>query len=234
MEKHNFKLVFSKTDEKFNTNDLGDFLLLFKAVYTAAVQNFSDLEYNEIIDNKTSIRKSLILYIRRLRYQEINRLFIEDLGKGNLVTIKAQKESPLEFIVYGVLSAITLAVIISGGRLKTGFFEAQLAPLGDGIKKLREALSPSKSTEIGYSIKTRQVKLSKNEYKELTKYKVEDAHKGGFQKFFASLILRTDPRTYEIELMGQEIERIINYGRQSGKGGFQSSLRKIFGRHFIK
>ncbi len=73
---------------------------------------------------------------------EINRL--ERMRFHDSLTVKKiRKNSPLEITLCGIGIALTVAMIISGGRIeitKNGF-KCELPPLGVGIKNLKEALN---------------------------------------------------------------------------------------------
>ena len=55
--------------------------------------------------------------------------------------------SPIEIVMCCSLAVLTIAVVFSGGKIKTELFEAELPPLAEGIIKIREALSTRDRTE---------------------------------------------------------------------------------------
>jgi hypothetical protein len=57
-------------------------------------------------------------------------------------------ENPTELIVAGIGYPLAAAVILSGGQYKLGPLSVTLPPIGQGIKKLREALKPISANEI--------------------------------------------------------------------------------------
>ena len=162
-------------------------------------------------------------------------LFSQDLHAGELTVKRLAVESPLEIVMSGVGVALVLAVILSGGTIKfdakSGAFEATMPALGEGIGKLREALAQTHAP-LGYGVRQRPVKLSKREFKELMKFDPASEKKGGFQRFFIGMQCRIDRKTRELELSPHDVDVVLKYGRQPKKGGWQASIRKIFGQHF--
>lgn len=63
--------------------------------------------------------------------------------KESLRIEKISKNSPLELTLCGISTALTVAVIISGGNIEISGkkIKCTLPPLGEGIGKLREALN---------------------------------------------------------------------------------------------
>jgi hypothetical protein len=62
-------------------------------------------------------------------------------GENDLTLHSIWYQSPMEWVLTGISVALTGAVILSGGRIEishTGF-KAQLPPIGEGVKKLRQA-----------------------------------------------------------------------------------------------
>lgn len=53
--------------------------------------------------------------------------------------------SPLEMALYGSAAAVLIAVIVAGGKIQLPGLKLELNPIGDGIKRIREALSRTSS-----------------------------------------------------------------------------------------
>lgn len=143
--------------------------------------------------------------------------------------------SPLEIIAYtfsGCLLAVTLAVILSGGKIKASpnaGFEAELPPLGHGIKKLRKALGlDRKDRQIGFGVQSITIKLNSQEFSTLM---VEQKGEGGFQHFMRKLQSKTNKTTRMITLSVEDLDRIQSYKANPRAGGFQNRYNKIFSRH---
>jgi len=164
---------------------------------------------------------------------DIDALFSKELGRNNLVVRKISFESPLEITVCGVIVLLAVAVIFSGGKYKLGPLKVSLPPIGVGIKKLREALSPIVQAPLGYGIRSRTIKLSRLELGELMKHDPASEFKGGFQRLLIGIQYRVNKQTGEVTLFDPEMDAIIRHCRNASKGGWQGSIKKIFGKHFF-
>lgn len=74
------------------------------------------------------------------------------IAEAPLSVVSIMKQSPLEIVVWAIPAAVTMAVILSGGKIKytqESGIEAELPPIGKGIKLLREALFDSPSSKGG-------------------------------------------------------------------------------------
>jgi hypothetical protein len=78
----------------------------------------------------------------------INNGLLEIPYPQDLFIVDIKRENPIELIVEGIACVLAAAVILSGGQYKFGPIIATLPPLGEGLKKLREALQPISATEI--------------------------------------------------------------------------------------
>ncbi len=72
-----------------------------------------------------------------------------------------------------------------------------------------------------------RVELGENELKELHKTNPADRHRGGFQAFMVQLQKRVDDGG--VELSHEDLIKINRYASYT-TGGYQSRLKKIFGR----
>jgi hypothetical protein len=130
--------------------------------------------------------------------------------------------------------ALTLAVILSGGKIKAAgplgvSFEAELPPLGHGIKRLRKALGlDRKDRRVGFGIQSVTVVLNEEEYKLLM---LRQIGSGGFQHFMKKLQSKVNRTTRTITLSVEDLDRIQSYKANPSAGGFQGRYKRIFGRH---
>lgn len=216
--------------------DVGHFMFLFRAAYAAAVGRLRPADQSSWPVKLPSLELRLRTYLEGLDLADTTGLFSAELGKQGLSVRRLAVESPLDIILVGTGAALALAVILSGGTVKfdakTGSFEASLPALGDGIRKLREAFAPKSRAHLDYGVRPLRVKLSKGELAELMRYDPRTERKGGFQRVLIGIQYRTNLTTREVELSAHDVDVILRHGRQPKKGGFQSSIRKIFGHHF--
>ena len=124
--------------ESVNAFELGYFLYFFRSAYVACTElvDGKDIDLRELSDI-TKDELKIILNNRVLDY------WMADLEPDlDLEFLGISKNSPLKFVARtagGCLAALTLAVILSGGKANvyTGKFE--LPPLAKGIRELKEA-----------------------------------------------------------------------------------------------
>ena len=173
----------------------------------------------------------------------IGELFSEDLGRDGpvlgtfaLTTRQITFESPLKVVFEGVVPALTLAVILSGGHIKIDVsgssVDAEVPAIAVGIGQLRELFSAESCAPLDYGTRSRRVRLSKEELTELMRQNPTTAKRGGFQRMLVSMQIRINRTTRELELSENEMAQILRYGRTPKKGGWQTRIRKIFGSHF--
>ena len=232
MELGEITLICRSPAADIDAADLCDFLYLFRAVYAVSTKVIREKDALALLESPDDVRSSIRGYLRRASVKDINNLFTSNLGDKKLVAKQVTKGSPLTIVLAGSLVALVAAVIFSGGRIKTTLFEVELPPLGKGIKSLRDALAESTQAPIGYTVGTRRVKLNRKELRELMAHDPTTRDRGGFQRFLVGLQGRTNRHTGELVLADADMERILKYGRHPRRGGWQLSLRKIFGRHF--
>jgi hypothetical protein len=216
--------------EKIETSEFADFLYLFRGVYAASLHVFDSS--SESVDDPKVLAGMVIRYLKTVEVEEIESLFQRDLGQYGLLTERVHYHSPIELVVAGSILAITAAVILSGGTFEAWGVKAELRPIGEGIKKLREALTATTRAPTGYGIKSKTIKLSKQEFEELMRQDPGQRDKGGFQRFLVSLQYRVHRRTRRLELSEKDMDRILRHGRRPRRGGWQAQIRRIFGRHF--
>jgi hypothetical protein len=226
------KIVFADGD-KIETSELADFLFLFRGVYAAGIQIITPTYDFESRVEPHVLADIVYRHLRTLEVSEIDSLFRQDLGSHRLLTERMTHDSPIALVFRGVIVAITAAVILSGGKFEVAsVLKADLPPLGQGIKQLREALTETTRAPVGYGIKSRIIKLSKEEFDALMLQDPTQKDKGGFQRFLVGLQSRVKKRTRTLELSEDDMNHILRYGKQPRKGGWQARIRKIFGRHF--
>lgn len=74
---------------------------------------------------------------------EIEQYIYKHLSKSeDLSLLNIKRHNPFEVVFSGISIALTAAIIVSGGKFKLGpgGINIEIPPLGDGIKRLRDAL----------------------------------------------------------------------------------------------
>ena len=216
--------------------DLGDFLFLFRAAYAAALPIGDDTALRKLRDNQDSIEARFRRKLNKLNASELDNLFSKHLGDKAPFPQRISHESPLVIVISGAIVALTLAVILSGGKIKIDVtlakVEAEIPAIGEGIMKLRQALTRRPQTPVGYGVKARRITLSREEFNELMRHDPESEKRGGFQRLLIGMQYRVNRLTRELDLSEHEIDIILHHGKEAYKGGWQSSIKKIFGNHF--
>lgn len=225
--KTTIRLSFADSDE-IDAKELADFLFLFGAIYTVgtvlAVARPTLAEADEF-------EQAVVSHVRRLSFGGLSPLFHQELGVWKLVPKYIGKQSPFAIEFEGLAAALTVAVIFSGGKINlAGVLQATLPPLSEGIKKLRDVLSPSPKVIFSYGPQIQTIKLSKSEFMELMHH--SGRGQGGFQILLSSLQKKVKRGKRELTLTGDELDRLFRYAQNPKKGGWQASIHKIFGRHF--
>ncbi len=220
-------LTITDTGTRLDPKALAEYLSLIEGCVVAS--HALGLEW----DGKGDIPEMISKQLREVSPLEWNRYF--DIRSTELITIdRISRQSPLEITFICVVSFIAMAVVLSGGKIKWGMdgFEAELPPLGDGIKSLKDALGLGGKVTPSYSIRTITIKLNQEELELLLDQDPTQRNKGGFQNFLIGLQSRVNRNTRELTLSDVDLERIERYKANPKKGGFQSRFKKIFGRHF--
>ena len=137
-------LIFEGTDEPLDSLEFVSFLHLFRVAYVHSLDVVSTHTSAEVVEHKPlfidDFSKGFRVPDASKNGRKIFELFHTDLGAQELRFVTINKSSPLEISCVGVVSALTLAVILSGGEVELGDFKFKLRPLGAGIKSLRTAL----------------------------------------------------------------------------------------------
>lgn len=219
-------LILEDDGLKLEPKVLSEYLSLFEACVVAA----SDLEIRLAPEDDVETVRERFHEVTPLGW---NSYF--DRESSQLISIETiSRQSPLSITIACAVGLVTVAVVLSGGKIKIGKegVEAELPPLGTGIKCLKEALGLGGKIRAGFSIRTITVKLNKVEIDLLMQQDPTQKGKGGFQNFLIGLQSRTNKTTKELTLGDTDLERIMLYKSSPQTGGFQSRFKKIFGRHF--
>jgi hypothetical protein len=171
------KLLFSLEagQENIEIIELINFLFLFNKVYSNYAwlyksedddKNFSKqakqeiLEINSIIEDMQELSDldytdDWITSLNSLPRDSINTSFFD---KDNEVLYQLQiksinKNSPMKIVFIGIPVALTMAIIFSGGKVKTKDLEFELPPIGIGIESLSKALQSSNNMDTKKSPK---------------------------------------------------------------------------------
>lgn len=123
--------------ESVNAFELGYFLYYFRAAYVACLET---IQFQEVpIEQVAALAKKDLLGTVR---QDVSRLWLKDLPEEfDLEFESISKQSPLKFVAKAAgasLTALTMAVIISGGEANVYTGEFKLPPLAHGIRQLKE------------------------------------------------------------------------------------------------
>lgn len=143
------KLVFPDEDA-LKVKELSEFLYYFSAAYTVAVERYGDITPQEIIANSDYYAqefRTILFQIGSQHQDSVKQLFSTDLFDDEFLVDEMTRNSPLSFFGKGVVTAVILSVIISGGKVNAFGIEAEMQPLGVGVKLLREAFSDEPEPE---------------------------------------------------------------------------------------
>jgi len=135
-------VIFEGSDSPLDSWELSTFLRLFRTAYSQGLSVRASEEdlvrdpgrYVAMFDTGIP-EKDRLSYFAEIFYTDFEN---EDLRIARII-----KTSPLEISFIGVVSALTLAIILSGGKVELKNLKDlkfTLPPLGVGIKHLREAL----------------------------------------------------------------------------------------------
>lgn len=215
-----------------DAGELAEFITLVRAVYNAG------LSVGRAAGTKPTPAK-VALFLRRdlaARNAKATNTLFKDVRPGSrrdaLRTKRVSRESPLEIVFCGVIVVMAAAVVLAGGEVSLGPLKAKLGRgLGESIVSLRKALAPGVKGKVGYSLQPLIVTLSQSEFAELMRHDPSTRHRGGFQRKLIELQARTHQTKRTLTLYPDEVDWIRKYGSNPSSGGWQQSIRKIFGRH---
>lgn len=217
-----------------NPAEFAEFLFFLRAALFALKEVVPSHRLNSTAEPTLDEQKVYFRQLLRFSPNEIDSFF-QVTGPAELFRIETiQRNSPLEMTAVGCAFLLTLAVILSGGKvaIKLTGVTAELPALGKGISKLKEALGLDTFLKAEFGIKPTVIKLNKKEYDELFLQDPTTKNSGGFQHFLVGLQHRINKATRELELSEGDLQRIYKYKENPNKGGWQSRFNKIFGRHF--
>jgi hypothetical protein len=231
-------LIIEDESKALNPSELADFLYLFRAA-NLALKRIVPEDLHRSLAKPTQRQVALFrTQLERLSPRQLNAFFAPRTHPDVLGIQRMIRQSPLEIVVGGCAFLIAVGVFVSGGKIAiswsgvTGGLKAELPPLGEGIKRLREALGLDKTIQASFGIHPTVIRFSEEEYKALCLQDDSSKGRGGFQRFLVELKSRTNKRTKSLELSERDLERIHRYKANPSKGGWQSRFKKIFGRHF--
>ncbi len=122
--------------------ELSYYLYYFSAAYTVAVKRYGNIPVEEVLGNQeyfvNDFRQALFEAGTESPYS-LRQLFFSDLLENELVLDELTRNSPLSFFGKGVISAIVLSAIISGGKVEGFGVKVEMQPLGEGIRLLKDA-----------------------------------------------------------------------------------------------
>lgn len=146
--------------EAVNAFELGYFLYYFRAAYVACLDTIQ-LQAVPFEQIESLTRKDLLGSLDH----DVPRLWLHELSEEyDLEFISISKQSPLKFVsrAAGVsLVALSMAVILSGGKanIYTGQFE--LPPLAHGIRELKEAFGHQPPRSLPSEKRTKRNNIQK-------------------------------------------------------------------------
>ena len=153
-----FDITIEDYDKNISTTDLAFFLLYFRDIYHV-VELCAGCKEESIINLDEQELKKYVQKIwenispestfRALRPNMHPRHMLDPYWmpeaniKESLSVEKINKNSPLELTLCGISIALTVAVIFSGGSIEVSDkkIKCTLPPLGEGIRRLREAIN---------------------------------------------------------------------------------------------
>jgi hypothetical protein len=138
--------VILEGKESIDSIEFGEFLLSFTSAYNAGLL----MRYNSSGDLLgTVIIEEILSEVSQIEEQaKLQELKIERLSF----------QSPLEITFIGIMSALTFAVIISGGELelKASGVKVKLPALGKGLKNLRDVFNDKRQQRQARGIKNQR------------------------------------------------------------------------------
>ena len=139
-------LIFQETDDPVSSQDFARYVYLLRAAYAHSLR-ITPSDENEVLNLQS---KYIDSFKARFALENpdvaVEELFSTELGELELKFVTINKSSPLVITCVCVVSALTLAVIVSGGKVDVdwkGKVKFTLPPLGTGIKSLLEAFGKS-------------------------------------------------------------------------------------------
>src|SRR5258706_5455070 len=220
-------LVFTDAGA-IDTAKVGEVLFLLRGAYAAGLGAFRRRSRSIEADSALDVGKILRSHIGRLDVKGIDALFSRNLGERSLITRSVSYNSPLEMTLSGVPDGLSAAVLLSGGDFESVIGSSQsnvaMPSVGDVIRSLKLVLVPGVRAPLGFGIRSRHVKLSRNELNELIRHDPESEHRARFQRFLIVLQSRVNLTTGDMDLSEPEMALILRYGRNPRRGGWQRRI----------
>lgn len=110
---------------------------------------------DEGLRDEAKLRNATVEEVAQLRGFARNDDFHED--DAELLVLDLERTNPIELAVLGLAFPLSVAVILSGGKLQLGPLKVELQPIGKGIKLLREAVAPLQPLQVKPLIATESV-----------------------------------------------------------------------------
>jgi hypothetical protein len=143
------EIVFEEAEagEPVNAFELGYFLYYFRAAYVACLTSIESKDVQ--IDEAIALAKGdLLAPLTR----EVTTLWLANLShEVDLEFLTISKQSPLRLgskVVGACLTALVMAVILSGGEANVYTGEFKLPPIAHGIRQLKEAFRQEQPREL--------------------------------------------------------------------------------------
>jgi hypothetical protein len=142
--------------------EFSDFILHFRAAYVLTLEVMKDYPSA----GQWASAEDFARFIAE-RKRPISVLGLFGIGRHptapdeDLQLLDIRRENPLEWVVTGVVGALTVAVILSGGEIRFPGFRAKLPPLGTGIEALRKSLRGTARAKPLPSAKARSIRKRK-------------------------------------------------------------------------
>ncbi len=135
------EIIFLNEKEAIKANDLQGFLFYFNMYYLKLVDEYNitviDIDINSLIDNSNDYTDSF--YFSKSDYIKYSRKIYSE--ENDLKITKLEKHSPLEIVFAGSITALVIALILSGGKVEIDVFKGKFKAtinqsLGKSLKEL--------------------------------------------------------------------------------------------------
>lgn len=125
--------------------EFADFLSLFRTAYAATVEalvasgELGSMNQLDSVDRAVQVTSE---YLSKLSDTDVASFSTRSMEVVEPFIVTLRRENPIELILGGIMICLVVATILSGGKLEITLegIKIELPPLGDGIKKLKEAL----------------------------------------------------------------------------------------------
>jgi hypothetical protein len=135
-------MTFQDPSDHVLVRDFTYFNYLFRAAYAAYLHWDSSPEIDCIEKYNSQVLGDFKSHLASIYHsRKIAEHFFLELYDKELAFSRIKKDSPIEIMIIGVVSALTVAVILSGGEVEYKDLKFKINSLGSGIKSLREAFS---------------------------------------------------------------------------------------------